>query len=541
MGRLLIPLETRDVKNALPLYPVAGKQPAGSASSPSEGNPQVPSDSFSSSSREVPEKATPIKLTILHTNDLHGAMLPSEVRDKEGNMVSRGGESYISSVISQARAEASPNCLLLDAGDLAQGSPLSDASRGASMVEIMGREGYDATVVGNHDLEWGIKPLQDMASHSSFPFLAANMSDIQSGQPLSGVQPYIIKELNDLKVGIVGVTTPEIRDITTSDEVQKLSIASPEEILQKTIPQMKREGADVIVVLSHNGLARDKEIASKVKGIDVIIGGHSHLETEQPLKVGDTVIVQAGCKGAKVGRLDIEIDPSTKKVLGANGKLLLVDQTRIAPDPEISGVVDKYRNLLDSDLSESLGEARVDITNSNKRESNMGDFLTDIMRKRTGADFALLNSGGIRSNIYAGRISGSDIYNAMPFASRLVTVNLTGADIKALLERSAEQENEVLQVSGMKVVMDSSRPGGERVVSVQTENGKSLDPDKVYSVATIDYLARRGGHFQVFKNFQNLRYDESMFDVVKESIKALGTIDPVISGRIQDLKETPQK
>jgi len=532
-------LETRDIKNSLPLYQAAGKKPAGSVSSQAEERPRAVSDSFSPSSAE--EKSSPIKLTILHTNDLHGAMMPSEARDKEGNLVSRGGESYVSSVISQARAEASPNCILLDAGDLAQGSPLSDASRGASMVEIMDREGYDATVVGNHDLEWGIKPLQDMASNSSFPFLAANLSDIRSGQPLPGVQPYIIKELNGLKVGIVGVTTPEIRDITTSDEVQDLSIASPEEVLKKTIPLMKREGADVIVVLSHNGLSRDKEIAAGVKGIDVIVGGHTHQETEQPLKVGDTVIVQAGSSGAKVGRLDIEIDPSTKKVLGASGKLLLVDQTRLAPDPEVSGVIEKYRNLLDSDLSESLGEARVDLTSSNMRESNMGDFLTDIMRKRTGADFALLNSGGIRSNIFAGKISGSDIYNAVPFANRLVTVNLNGADIKALLERSAEQETEVLQVSGMKVVMDSSRPVGERVVSVQTEDGKTLQAEKVYSVATIDYLARRGGHFQVFKNSRNLQYDAPLFDVVKQSIKALGTIDPVISGRIQDLKETPQK
>lgn len=539
MGRLFILLETRDIKNSLPLYQAAGKQSAGNVSSSAEEKLRELPDSFSPSSTE--DKGSSIKLTILHTGDIHGAMLPSETRDNDGNLVSRGGESYVSSVISQARSESADNCLLLDAGDIAQGSSLSDASRGASMVEIMNREGYDASTVGNHDLEWGIKPLQDMTSRSSFPFLAANLSEVGSGQLLPGVQPYIIKELNGLKVGIVGVTTPEILDITSSDEVKDLSISSPEEVLRKTIPQMKREGADVIVVLSHNGLSRDKEIASKVKGIDVIVGGHSHLETEKPLKVGDTVIVQAGCKGMKVGRLDIEIDPSTKKMLGVSGKLLLVDQTRVAPDPEISSVIEKYRNLLDSDLSESLGEARVDLTNSNKRESNMGDFLTDIMRKRTGADFAMLNSGGIRSNIFAGKISGSDIYNAVPFANRLVTVNLTGSDLKALMEQSAGQDTEVLQVSGMKVVMDSSRPGGERVVSVQTEDGKPLDPDKVYSVATIDYLARRGGHFQIFKNSQNLRYDDSMFDVVKQSIKALGTIDPVISGRIQDLKETPQK
>jgi 2',3'-cyclic-nucleotide 2'-phosphodiesterase (5'-nucleotidase family) len=468
-------------------------------------------------------------------------MMPEEVREKDGGLVSRGGESYVSSVISRARSEASPNCLLLDAGDLAQGSPVSDATRGSSMVEIMNREGYDATVVGNHDLEWGIKPLEDMASQASFPFLAANMSDARSGRDISGIQPYVIKELNGLKVGIVGVTTPEIRDITTSDDVRNLSISSPEESLQRTIPRMKRDGADLVVVLSHNGLDRDRELASRVKGIDVIVGGHSHLETEKPVKVGDTLIVQAGSRGARVGRLDIEIDPSSKKILGARGRLILVDQTRVAPDPEIEGIVEKYSGRIGSEFSEDLGLTNVDLSGSNRGESGMGDFLTDVMRRRTGADIALLNSGGIRSNFLAGRISGSDVYNAIPFENRLVTVNLTGDDLKALLEQSAVQDSEVLQFSGMKVVMDSSRPAGERVVSVTTGEGEPLQPDKVYTVATIDYLARRGGHFQVFKNSRNIKYDAPLYDIVKDSIRSLGTIEPAISGRLQDLGKTSQK
>lgn len=477
--------------------------------------------------QEIPS----INLTILHINDFHGRLLPYIVRSIS-EKIPVSGFAYLAQLINEERSKNPEGTILLSAGDMFQGTPQSNIFRGEPVVEIMNLLNFDAMAIGNHEFDWGQETLQKLVSLSKFPYLSANIFD-KDGKYLPYLKPYIILERKGLKIAVIGLTTPETAYITKPDYVQNLVFKNPEEVLPRIIDEVRNKGANLVVVLSHLGFDADKNLAEKVSGIDVIIGGHSHTVVINPAIVRGVIITQAGYNGIYLGVLELKIQPDTNMILGYTKENEL--KTVFAGpenkfDEKVAQIIDKYNNQLKEEFAKVVGETLVDLVRNYNEESNVGNVICDAMREATSADIAFQNSGGIRTDINKGPITMELVYTLLPFDNVLVVMDLTGAQILKLLEQSATLEKGILQQSGLKVKYDMTKPKGQRVLEVFVGD-KPLELDKVYKVVTNDFLAAGGDNFVTFKEGKNLVYGDMLRDVFIEYLKKHSPISPKIEGR----------
>ncbi len=505
------------------------------------------------------EPATTL-LTILHVNDYHGRVKPFLDRtiDPQEQV---GGAAYLAAMIREARAKNPGGTLLLAAGDMFQGSPVSNLFHGAPVMEVMNEVRFDAMTLGNHEFDWGMGALTRLRKEAHFPFLAANIID-SKGNLLPGIKPYTILQRGHTKVAVIGLTTPETAYITKPDNLKALSFLSPEAVLPSLIQEVRQQGASIVILLSHLGLDADKKLAAVVPGIDVIVGGHSHTEIPKPLRVrmnfhglaransssehgeregeagypraGVPVIVQAKAYGVYLGVLELIVDKATGRATGFTGSsgLRLVSATpQNRPDRKTALIVKKYDDRVKQKFAAIVGETSVDLTAQSGKESNLGDLVTDAMRSATGNQIAFQNSGGIRANLPAGKITMEGLYTTLPFENVLVSMELTGRQVKEALEQAGTMEFGGLQISGMTITYDLKKPTGERVAKAEV-GGEPLDHDRTYTVTTNDFLAAGGDKVAALKEGKNIGYGGTLMDALVEYLKKRSPVSPKVEGRI---------
>uniref|UniRef100_A0A7C3RN25 Bifunctional metallophosphatase/5'-nucleotidase n=1 Tax=Dictyoglomus thermophilum TaxID=14 RepID=A0A7C3RN25_DICTH len=471
-----------------------------------------------------------IDIKILHINDFHGRLLPYIVKSIS-EKIPVGGGAYLAYMINEERAKNPEGTILLSAGDMFQGTPISNIFKGEPVIKIMNYLKFDAMTIGNHEFDWGQDTLQQWIKSSNFPFLAGNI--LKDETYLPNVKPYIIIERKGLKIAIIGLTTTETAYIVKPDYVKDLTFIEPEKVLPNLIREVKNQGANLIIVLSHLGYAADKALAEKVPGIDVIVGGHSHTVVTDPLIVRGTIIVQAGYNGIYLGVLDLKVQPETGLILGFTKEKEL--KTVFAGpedkyDPNVAEIIDKYNAQLKEEFSKIVGETLVDLVRNYNEESNVGNVICDAMLEASNAQIAFQNSGGIRTDIPKGKITMEQVYTLLPFDNVLVIMDLTGKDILDLLEQSATLEKGILQTSGIRVKYNMTRPIGSRVIEVFVGN-EPLDLNKVYRVVTNDFLAAGGDKFTAFTRGKNIIYGDMLRDVFVEYLKKHSPINPKVEGR----------
>ncbi len=460
-------------------------------------------------------------IRILFTNDIHGQVLPAE--DKKDPELMKGGLSNLASVIKEKKTEA-PS-LLLDGGDWAQGTYIGGMDKGQTVMKVLNELGYDAAVVGNHDFDWGLKALDKMIQTADFPILGANIVD-KKGDILPGTKPYIMKEINGVKTGIIGIGSEKTANDTAAENTVGINFEDAAKTVKKYKSELEKQGADMIIVLSHNGPEADAAMASEVKGIDVIVSAHSHAVINPPKKVGDTLIVQAGSKGFNLGQLDLQYDPKTDKVVSYESKMNPINSNTSSPDPQVEKVLAPIIEDVNKVMGEVVGSTSVFLARRGKfPETIMGNIITDSMRAATGAEVAFTNSGGIRADIKEGEITYGDVYNVLPFDNGLVTMELTGRQLKGVMEESAGRKRGTIEVSGMKMDIDPRRGDGQRCYNI-TVNGEPLDLNRVYKVATADFLAGGSNGYTDLTQGKNVK-DENMLmrDALNNYIKAHGPFD----------------
>jgi 5'-nucleotidase/UDP-sugar diphosphatase len=483
---------------------------------------------FLASSISSPAAAETVNLTILHINDFHGHLLPTPGKDgKPGT----GGMAYIAKMVSEERAKNPEGTLLLSAGDMFQGTPVSNLFQGKPVIEAMNRMGFDAMTLGNHEFDWGMEAFQNLRKAAVFPFLSANISD-DKGALLPGVKPYAIFQKKGVKIAVIGITTPETHYTTKPGNLKGYHVVAVEKALPPLIEKMKKEGAGPVVVLSHSGLDEDREMASRVGGIDLIVGGHSHTEVKTTVVVGSTVIVQAGYYGQKLGVMKLAVDIDTKKIIQYPEHRIL-RKVKAGPndpfDADVAGIIKKYDDQIRGEFSRVVGETRVDLA---KRpfESNLGNLVCDAMREAAAADVAIQNNGGIRTTIPKGKITLEQVYMLLPFDNNLMTMDLTGAQIVDILEYNAKTEG-MLQVSGLKVIYDLAAPEGSRVKELFI-GGKPADRSRNYRVTTNDFLAAGGDRFGMFREGRNAVVGDDIRDAFLDYLKKHSPVNPRTEGRI---------
>ena len=485
------------------------------------------------------------EIRILHVNDFHG--YATEYRPF-GSDELLGGVACLAWKADVLRREK-PG-LLLSAGDMIQGNNWANLFQGEPVIEVMNEMGFDAMVVGNHEFDYGQDILKKRIGEARFPVLGANV------QGMAGLKPYIIREIDGIKIAIIGVVTEDLPVTTHPKNVVGLKVFSPFDVVEKYV-KLLRDRADIILVLSHVGINIDRLLAERVKGIDVIVGGHSHTKLATFLPIGKTVIVQAWEHGLVLGVLDLTV--SEGKIVNVRSYLEEIKPASMEKLPAVASIVERYKKRADTLMHEVIGEAgtELDGAHGRVRETNLGDLVADVMREKAGADAAIINGGGIRASIAKGKVEIGEVYSALPFDNYVVAVRLTGKQIKEALEHGVSgvetEEGGFPQVSGLSFTYSRSAPKGARVREVLV-GGRPLDPKRYYTVATHDFLAAGGDGYRAFgeavkssRDFsvmggamrgENLTYNDPgtwLRDVVIDYIRGRKTVAPVVEGRIREL------
>jgi 5'-nucleotidase / UDP-sugar diphosphatase len=483
------------------------------------------------------------EIRILHMNDLHGFALADRPYKSDE---AQGGLAYLAARAEELRAEKPT--LLLAAGDMIQGSNWANLFQGKPSIEVMNAMRFDAMAVGNHEFDFGQAILKERIGEAHFPVLGANVP------ALSALKPYMIKKLNGLSIAVIGVVTSDTPITTHPGNVTGLQFLSPQDTVERYVRELKGE-SDIIVVLSHMGLSADSDLAKKVDGIDVIIGGHSHTRIDKPLLIGRTQIVQAFEHSKALGILDLTVENGS--ITRSSGRLESIKPTG-KEDEAVAAIIAKYQQKMDMVMNDTVGESLADLdgTNVRSQETNLGNLITDVMRKTSGADASIINGGSIRTSIRQGRIKVGDVYASIPFDNYIVAVKLTGQQIRDTLEHGVsgfeEREGRFPQVSGLAFTYERFAPRGSRVKEVFI-GGNPLAADREYTVATNDFIAAGGDGYKAFgdavkssrnyaviggtMNGDKLVYSDSgrwLRDVVIDFIKARKEIAPKVEGRITE-------
>lgn len=472
------------------------------------------------------------ELIVLHTNDMHGRVLPG---DSDGMGLSR-----LSTLVKGVR-EAYPHVLLLDAGDALHGMPIVTLEKGASMVRLMNAMGYEAMTTGNHEFNYGAKRVLELAAMADFPFLAANVRK-EDGSLL--VQEYVLKHYEGLRVAVFGLATPETLTKAHPDGVKGLRFEDPVATAKRMVDTLKDQ-ADILIALVHLGLDagtrpeyRSSAIAENVAGIHLIVDGHSHDRLEHGLKVKDTWIVSAHEYNKALGKVVMRLDG--EGTVSVDASLIPKETGMAAPeDPEVKTLIDAILAKQEAALSEVIGRTSIRLDGDREQirvgETNLGNLVADAVLEASGAELVFINAGSMRASAESGEIPLRKIIEILPFGNTIVIKKITGKALKTVLEIGASSypapDGSLLHVAGMRYAIDPLQPEGSRVEHVEI-GGLPLHPEKTYLVATNDYLAAGGSEMTVLKEFPTTREAGAVDAAVETYIRRRGVIRPVVEGRI---------
>ena len=420
-----------------------------------------------------------IKLTILHTNDVHGRV----------SQLSR-----IAALVREIRKEVEAEggyCLYVDAGDSEDTTLLeSSLTKGSAMNAILRGAGCEFAALGNAiPIRYGHEAISDLAKHFGRPLLCANFLDGENNL-VAGLEPFVIQSFGTFNLGIIGVTDP----MKTYETFFHLKPQQPDDILPTLIEHVRDLGAQTILLLSHLGLRDDRRVTETVSGIDVLIGGHSHDALNPPLKINETIVAQAGEYGKFLGRLDLMIDPASGKIVQHAGELLPVDES-IAPDSQVEQVVQAQHERVDRMMKHVVGELAIPVDLADDRECTAGNLLADALLERVhGAQIALVLAGHWNTGLEAGTITQGALFSANRSTANPAKTVLTGAQILEFMREALRPENAartLRPLRGLAVGMPHIAGGCVRyspdLERIQVEvNGQPLEPGHTYTVASTD-------------------------------------------------------
>jgi 2',3'-cyclic-nucleotide 2'-phosphodiesterase (5'-nucleotidase family) len=439
--------------------------------------------------RSSPRASAP--LTVLQINDVYSTVPIDGL----------GGLARVAT-LKQNLARAGQTPLLIIAGDFLSPSVASSTFKGEQMVAALNATGLDLATLGNHEFDFGVDTLIQRMGEARWQWVVSNVIDTNTGQPIGGAVPYVVKTFGALKVGFIGLclTTAEI----TPERLQHLRRIDPLEAAATYLPMLEREGANVIVAITHLSFADDRALALRYPQIDLIVGGHEHY----PITATEnrTLISKAGSDAKFVARIDINRQPG-----GSVERFFeLVPVTAAFPDePRTAAVIKSYEDRLGNELGIVVTTSRVPLDAATIRlrasETNLGDLVADAMRADAKTDIAIVNSGSIRGDreYPAGPITRRNLIEMYPFGNVVCAVEVTGSIILQALNSGVSKlpasAGQFPQVSGLTMRVSTNAPVGNRVSDVRI-GGRPLEPNKTYSVAIPDYMLSGGDEYTMFLN-----------------------------------------
>lgn len=432
-----------------------------------------------------------------------------------------GGLAALLATIRRERTKAwneGAAVVLADAGDWFQGTPEGDLPRGRLIVEWMNLAGYDFATIGNHEFDKGWKTVDDLADVARFPFLGANIR-WKSGKRPSWCQGTRTFSLSGNKVQFVGLITSQMHTLVMPEAIKGMKFEDEIATLKKYL----KDDGRIVVPVTHCGVDRDLEIAAATK-VPLIIGGHSHSGLVNGKTAPDgTLVCQCFAGGTVLGRAELTIEGG--KVVQKTASHVSV-RPADGEDAEAKALVARYAKEIDATMNVEVGEAPEALMRSGRGSSPLGNWVCDVMRRKAGAHVALTNRTGIRADLPAGKIRVREMYEISPFSNTLTTMDLTGAEVDAILEYSTAANATFLEVSGLEAEVDTKGAEGNRV-TVTKVAGEPWDATRTYKVVTNSFLAAGGDGHTVFKNGKNrAETGIDLLDAQLEACKAGKVVAP---------------
>lgn len=486
----------------------------------------APPSARGASAQESSDRAD-IHLVLLHTNDVHGQALPRRATWIEDREVWVGGLERLAAYVASVRAEMDEpheGVLLVDGGDWFQGTPEGRVRDGREFVKLLAALDYDAMALGNHEFDLGLEPLLALLLETEVPSVCANLYDGENR--VGWVRPFRTVQVCGLDVAFVGLLSPRTPDITHPD-ARRFVFNDPIAEFARAERDLP-DGIELVIPLTHNGLELDRDLAIARPDLPLIVGGHSHTYLRDGVIVGDTRIVQAGDKATVVGRVDLLVDPVTKKVTSTRSRLVELDAE---PDPElvlpaIKDGVARLAAQTEKEMSVVVGRLAKDPVQPGPLSSGgLGSWISDALRTFTRADIGVHNRGGIRSQLAAGPITRRHLFEVCPFPNTVVSFELSGAELWQCLNLALDGKETVrLEVSGLEVAL-SLRDDGKIALESARVNGEPLDRERTYRVATNSFLATGGDLiFRLERNLDALDTGVLVRDLLEQEFAGGGTV-----------------
>jgi 2',3'-cyclic-nucleotide 2'-phosphodiesterase / 3'-nucleotidase / 5'-nucleotidase len=431
------------------------------------------------------------EVRVLETTDFHGAMLP------DSGPPPRPGSAALVRLVERLRRENQEGTVLLDGGDAFQGTMISNLYFGRAVVEQMNRLHYDAMAIGNHEFDWSVDTLVRRIEAMHFATLGANIVEASTGRRPWWSRPDTLLHRRGVRVGVAGLAFSRTPTVTHPQNVRTLRFGDEVAMAKQEAPALRARGADAVIGLGHVPGTIDSAhvlhgvLASValVPGFDAWLGGHSHNWVDGEVRGIPAMI--SGSSGAGVAVCDLVVDPIAHRVVERRHRLVRASIDPAERDSAMEALVARWEKGVESEAGRVVGASAQRLGRRGGGESAVGSLVADVMRAAVGADVAFQNGGGLRSDLPAGPLTRSAIFEVMPFENTVVTMNLSGDQIRQVLEEGLA-EGRVIQVSGIRYRFDFGRAKGARITALSGEHGEPLDPRRTFKVACNDFMAAGG-------------------------------------------------
>lgn len=447
-----------------------------------------------------------------------------------------------------------PKAVVVDAGDMFQGTPLYTRYHGEVEVELLNKIGYDIFTIGNHEFDDGPDNLVKQLKRAQFQIINCNMDCSQEKDLQSLIKPFVVRDIDGQRIAFIGAITPELNQVALKTGGVKLKATGADwkKPIEETIAEVKRNGINKIVLVTHVGVELEKELAT-LPDVDVIIGGHSHTRLEEPIIIAHpdgshALVVQTGCFTRALGRLAITFDNEGRVRVPETEYRLINITDKVFEDKDLKAYVDeKLVPLLDLRTTFISTATRAFDNNfrTSPNDTALGDIVCDALAeegKRYGAQIAFENRGGIRGRIEPGPVSLEKVEEILPFDNRAVFATIDGACLLNTLEHSVESGlgGRFLDQHGLKIAYDQQRPKGNRIIFALVQNGdrwQKIKPNDKYRIVINDY-SFGGGEGYDFKCATHVqRSEERLSAAFVRYLKAHPTISPDHGDRIIAVRE----
>ena len=467
------------------------------------------------------------EIVILSINDFHGSLAPA------GKNV---GAVKLVDALKTEKAKNPEGTIIVSAGDNYQGSAMSNLLYGEPVSAVFKEMGIELSAVGNHEFDWGIDRVTKWAEDGGFTFVCTNIYDIRTNEPVDWAEPYAIIEKEGVKVGFIGLATPETAYKTLKAEVVNYEFRDPVETITEWVPKVKDAGADIVIALTHLGSFQDKEgnITGEaadlcaVDGVDAVISAHTHQRVCG--LVNGKPLIQAYKYGRSFAKLTFIFDENNKLVSAEPFLDNLYSRAdTLKDDTNMLAIYGKYEEEVEPVLGKVLGKTTVDLDHDRWAGAFLlGEWTCEIMKDAAGVQIAMTNGGGLRCPVPAGEITAGKLYEVMPFDNTLYTMKLSGADVKANIEHGIMNEDiGWIQISGVRVTYNSEAEAGNRITSMVLEDGTPVEMDNYYTVVTNDFMFTGGDKYDFKNSKDGLDTFIPIRDAMMEAVEKAGVISPV--------------